>query len=287
MSSFRNRISKLWSRNENSTNSNRHNTNSRLVVEYPDLSSSDTTQSADTFKSTESTSAKSLHRVASRTLQAFSDTIRSKARNFYVKNGGEDTIPSTQNDRPPKNHFRRSAIWSSMRSRGSHESSKGQSDTQVSQPSPPSHSISVPKSEEVVPEITVKIPSSTLLDIEDLEDSARQEFTSTPDKSAAYLPYKTGKLWPSPCRDTLPRFPIFSTSMPHVPRASLLQNPSRGTSSEFMYGSSLFDPMPKTPDISSDVEDQRIQDLEHASARCSIYNKVVSFILFSPMLTSV
>ncbi|KAL8692453.1 MAG: hypothetical protein Q9218_002521 [Villophora microphyllina] len=65
-------------------------------------------------------SPRTLHKAASTTFQAFSDSLRSKAQAFYTRTGTVEqdpphpTVPET-----PQRSSHRSALWSSVRSRGS------------------------------------------------------------------------------------------------------------------------------------------------------------------------
>ena len=61
-----------------------------------------------------------LHKAASMTFQAFSDTLRSRARVFYAPSSEDQTgSPESPEPKTPKKTPRRSVIWSSVRSRGS------------------------------------------------------------------------------------------------------------------------------------------------------------------------
>ncbi|KAI4176284.1 MAG: hypothetical protein LQ343_001022 [Gyalolechia ehrenbergii] len=150
-----------------------------------------------------SLSPRKLHKAASTTFQAFSDSLRSKAQAFYSSPSPADVdFSGSPEPKTPKASTRRSAIWSSVRSRGS-RSTHGRKSSPEPGPQTPAQ-IDLPSSGPA-PRLDMDFPSSFLRDSN--EDDNVTTPPSTPTKAispsltpkpAAITYYKPQKQWPSP-----------------------------------------------------------------------------------------
>ncbi|KAL8835701.1 MAG: hypothetical protein Q9170_003203 [Blastenia crenularia] len=152
-----------------------------------------------------SLSPRKLHKAASLTFQAFSDSLRSRAQAFYTLSGqAEPDHYERPEPRTPKRSPRRSAIWSSVRSRCSHSRSTRQGTiTPELEPSSPTETILSHIGP--APKLDMDIPSSSLRDAPEdddvttppmtLDQSPMRRLTPISKAAAHHKPYQP---WPSP-----------------------------------------------------------------------------------------
>ncbi|KAI4181712.1 MAG: hypothetical protein L6R41_006452 [Letrouitia leprolyta] len=150
-----------------------------------------------------SLSPRKLHKAASTTFQAFSDTLRSRAQAFYASPNPADVHRSRSPEpKLPKVSPRRAAIWSSVRSRGSRSTDGHQSSLDPELEAPVS--VNLP-SIGPAPRLNIDFPSSSLQDPN--EDDILAAPSVTPNTvistSSTRTPtgtgyYKPQKQWPSP-----------------------------------------------------------------------------------------
>lgn len=305
MSSVRVRLNKLWSRNENRADYDQQN---ELGLAGPSLGSRDTKQSQSTSELTDSGSVGTVHKVASKALQSFADTIRSKTRKFYVKPGDVDASPKLQIEKSaspepqveksasPKpqveksarSHSRRSIVWPSLKSRASHgslNSEKIQADKQILQSRPSSLSILPTGPNEIAPEINVSIPNSPFLDVEDFKNNnPNLGLASAPEQPVAGFSFDRSKPMPGPTCITIPPFPQFGMPLRHLAGSTLLPPLSRDTPDNYFYESALFDQFPDILMTPSHAESQNIKDLDHGTEPYRSKNKNVGLDPFFPLI---
>jgi hypothetical protein len=263
MSSIRERLSKVWRRSvdegrsstdDQSTVTNRDSFSS-MGSGYSSVPTRSSYTSLALSDSIKGVTPRTLHKVASTTFQTFSDTIRSKARVFYVSPKKVDiqTIDNVgDQEDTPKNHQPRSSRWSaSARSRKGHGNQDHQRELGRSSPTPMAL---VARSQEMTPTINVKIPSSYLIDSERSEDNSNLDSTGLPCQQAALKPCEPRQLWPSPISEALQQLSKIDLSAIDVPRSPMIDQPHTTSSDDFMYDSAMFDPVPPAPPASP--EDQ-------------------------------
>ncbi|KAL8750217.1 MAG: hypothetical protein Q9184_006500, partial [Pyrenodesmia sp. 2 TL-2023] len=111
--SLRDRLGRVWGRSSDSS--------TRASDERPATQTGHRRwlSEIDAHRPTEPTfSPRKLHKAASTTFQAFSESLRSRAQAFYVNSSQDDAAPSNEPEpKTPKRSPRRSALWSSVRSR--------------------------------------------------------------------------------------------------------------------------------------------------------------------------
>ena len=291
MSSVRVRLSKFWNRNENRADYHERglqDQQNELDLAGPSLGSKDTKQSQSTSEFTDSGSVGTVHKAASKALQSFADTIRSKTRKFYVKPGDVDASPKPQVEKSARSHSRRSIVWPSLKSRASHgslNSEKTQADKQILQSSPSSLSILPSGPNELAPEINVSIPNSSFLDVEDLKvNNPNLRLATAPEQPVAGFSFDRSKSMPGPIRITIPPFHQFGMPLRHLAGSTLLPPLSRDTSDNYYYESALFDQLPGILMTPSNAKSQNIKDLDHGTEPCRSKNKNVGLDPFFPLI---
>ncbi|KAL9587409.1 MAG: hypothetical protein Q9203_003522 [Teloschistes exilis] len=160
-------------------------------------------------------SPKTLHKAASTTFQAFSDSLRSKAQAFYAQaDHAEQNPPTSPAPSTPRRSSHRSALWSSVRSRGSRSSRRARIPSQLetdtmltpeqwpATPTRTSHSPIGP-----APKLSLDIPNLSLRDVQDDSDDVTisPDALTAPSYSDSKLPILVStlhsepkQLWPSP-----------------------------------------------------------------------------------------
>ncbi|KAL8897091.1 MAG: hypothetical protein Q9207_007392 [Kuettlingeria erythrocarpa] len=152
-------------------------------------------------------SPRKLHKAASTTFQAFSESLRSRAQAFYVNPHKDEAAPSNDFEpKAPKRSPRRSALWSSVRSRRSR-------DPLGVVPTPePEHEPETSADEAFspvvpygpVPQVALNIPKLSLRDSQDDDDVTTPPVTPKREATALalILPSTLGsnsrQIWPSP-----------------------------------------------------------------------------------------
>ncbi|KAL8701162.1 MAG: hypothetical protein Q9201_005052 [Fulgogasparrea decipioides] len=165
-------------------------------------------------------SPRKLHKAASTTFQAISDSLRFKAQAFYTSPSHAEADPSgSQEPTMPQRSGRRSALWSSVKSRGSRSSCRAKL---VPQAEPVTPTKTGRSSNEPAPKLELEIPGHSLRDsIEDSDEVTTPPMSSSgapiamPEVSAerlapvttSTLRYEPKQLWPSPHMQ-LRQFPI-------------------------------------------------------------------------------
>ena len=219
-----------------------------------------TNTSLGTTESVKQATPRNLHKVASMTFQSFSDTIRSKARVFYVspKKTGTQAIDDIENT--PKVHQPRpsiSSMWSySTRSRRARGSLEYPLELGRSSPTP---TRAVASPQEITPTINVKIPSSFLEDSEHSEDDNDIGGVKVSSLTKTRKPYESRQLWPSPISVALQQLSKIDLSATGIPRSPMIDDPEANSSEDFMYDSAMFDPAPRAPPTSPEVRGQSIE----------------------------
>ncbi|KAL8728347.1 MAG: hypothetical protein Q9166_005490 [cf. Caloplaca sp. 2 TL-2023] len=159
-----------------------------------------------------------LHKAASTTFQVFADSLRSKTQAFYVSPPITNAVPSgSPEPRTPKKSSRRSAIWSSVRSRGSRSARRDKLTSHVDPQTPTKmeHPQLEPAEDEYssddyvpvgdVPRLKTEIPDSSLQDDDDvttppITPNAKLESSTIPlmPVTSTVLRCEPKQLWPSP-----------------------------------------------------------------------------------------
>ncbi|KAL9577854.1 MAG: hypothetical protein Q9212_006096 [Teloschistes hypoglaucus] len=173
-------------------------------------------------------SPRTLHKAASTTFQAFSDSLRSKAQAFYAPaDHVEQNPPSPPSPSTPRKSSHRSTLWSSVRSRGSRSSRRAKISSQLetdamltpeqwpATPARTSHSGLWPATPTrtshsrigPAPKLTLVIPNLSLRDTQDDSDdlptcpdaiTAPSYPDSKPPILVSTLHSEPNQLWPSP-----------------------------------------------------------------------------------------
>lgn len=151
-------------------------------------------------------SPRKLHKAASTTFQAFSESLRSRAQAFYVNFNEDDAAPSNEPEpKTPKRSPRRSALWSSVRSRRNREPPKI-----VPTPEPAPETSSAEEFSPVVPygpvpQVQLHIPDLSLRDPQGDDDVTtppvtpeRQATTPLTPVPSSTLYASSRQIWPSP-----------------------------------------------------------------------------------------
>lgn len=270
MASIRERLSRVWRRSldedsssiDNQSTVTNRSSFSSLDSGYSSIPTRKSNTSLEVSGSVKAATPRTLHKVASTTFQTFSDTIRSKARVFYVspKKVDVQSIDWVKDEEDtPRNHRPRSSRWSaSARSRKSHASQDDQRELGRTTPTPIAP---VARSQEMTPTINVKIPSSFLIDSGRSEDETNLDSPDVPYQAAALKPCEARQLWPSPISEALQQLSKIDLFVTDVPRSPMIQEPHSSSSDDFMYDSAMFDPVPPAPPASP--EDQRGMDEGH------------------------
>ncbi|KAL8649514.1 MAG: hypothetical protein Q9210_004352 [Variospora velana] len=204
--SLRDRIGRIWARgngNSNSQNASADSPPSRLGHQRLRSETDAHLHTVAAKPHEPSLSPRKLHKAASTTFQVFSNTIRSRAHAFYVNSSQVEADSSaTPEPKTPKKSPRRSALWSSVRSR------KSRSDSEEV-PAPDAESETLPEEElssiGPAPVLRLQIPGSSLggYQIEDdvttpsvtPDGLATRRLTPTPSNSESHGPRQ---LWPTP-----------------------------------------------------------------------------------------
>ncbi|KAI4143502.1 MAG: hypothetical protein L6R39_004543, partial [Caloplaca ligustica] len=208
--SLRDRLSRVWGRGHDNSLKASEELSAAQIGHREPLSEADpySPQAADNNHGS-SLSPRKLHKAASTTFQAFSDSLRSRAQAFYASPSQAEVDPlNIPLPKTPKRSPRRSAIWSSIRSRGNN-SAWGDKLT-------PEAEFEAPLREKLssigpAPKLNLNIPSSTLHDPDDDNDVVDDDGVTTPPETPTKLatrpltpvPASTQglgrrQLWPSP-----------------------------------------------------------------------------------------
>ncbi|KAI4125699.1 MAG: hypothetical protein LQ338_004127 [Usnochroma carphineum] len=155
------------------------------------------------FKHEPTLSPRKLHKAASTTFQAFSDSLRSRAQAFYVSSGQADAGPSdTPEPKTPKKSSRRSARWPSVRNRGACSSHTDKPTSELGPETPPQEELSPIGP---APQLDLDIPSSSLRDPQAEDDVTTPPVTPERQATRRLTPIPTTtqgyghrQLWPSP-----------------------------------------------------------------------------------------
>lgn len=214
MSTIRNRISRLWKRNESKSSNDEQMSRAQrssvatTIVSLGSLTSSDTTQPPSLTGSNDDLSSGLLHHVASKTLQSLSETIRSRARDFYAAPLPQKIkTPDIEENGKSKSLSRRSAIWSSIKSSRSLGSPKSRMpngsmiDQHDARQCSPNSISAISRAEELAPSIDINIPSSILLDSREIEHSTDIDTTYEIDQFTASKSSEAQQQWPSKALD--------------------------------------------------------------------------------------
>ncbi|KAI4178368.1 MAG: hypothetical protein LQ346_007474 [Caloplaca aetnensis] len=152
-------------------------------------------------------SPRKLHKAASTTFQAFSESLRSRAQAFYVNSNKDEAAPSNDFEpKAPKRSPRRSALWSSVRSRRSRDP-LGAVSTPEPEPEPETStdeafSPVVPYGP--VPQVALNIPELSLRDSQDDDDvttppvTPKRQATALAPIPPSTLSSSSRQIWPSP-----------------------------------------------------------------------------------------
>lgn len=238
MSFIRKKLSRVWDRSNDES--------SRTPLENPrtSFSTGNTGYSSNTNPSllecVREASPGKLHKAASTTFQAFSDTIRAKAQIFYTHpSRPESTGQNSPETRTPQKHGQRTPIWSSARNLQVFTDCTNQGGAAGS-PGTPTASQGRPA--EPAPALDVKIPSSSLAELH-----ANDRFTvessavSEENQRTNIENYNPLQLWPS--RHTAsPQSPIASGLINPAKQSSLMDDPYTEHSYEVAYDSNMFEP---------------------------------------------
>lgn len=238
MSFIRKKLSSVWDRSsDESSRSSLENHRNSISSGHSGYSSNIT---PSLLGSISEVSPGRLHKAASTTFQAFSDTIRAKAQIFYTHpSRPESAGPDSPETKTPRKHGQRTPIWSSARSRqrladrnnpGGTPGSPGTPTTAQGRPSEPA------------PALDVKIPSSSLTELRAddgfaVESSAMGVGNQTTNKED----YTPKRLWPSQ-HTASPRSPIVNGLINPAKLSSLMDDPYTEHSSEVAYDSTMFEP---------------------------------------------
>lgn len=148
-------------------------------------------------------SPRKLHKAASTTFQAFSDSLRSRAQAFYASPGPEDVhLVGSPEPKIPKVSPRRTAIWPSVRGRENRSAHERQSSLEPESEIPvPSESSSIGPA----PRLDMDFPNSSLRDPNEDDNVTTPSAASSRTVSAFLTPVpastaclKPHKQWPSP-----------------------------------------------------------------------------------------
>ncbi|KAL8924440.1 MAG: hypothetical protein Q9208_004048 [Pyrenodesmia sp. 3 TL-2023] len=199
--SLRDRLGRVWGRSSDSS--------PRSSDERPPTQTGHRRllSAIDAHRPTEpSFSPRKLHKAASTTFQAFSESLRSRAQAFYVNPNQEDAAPSNETEpKTPKRYPRRSALWSSVRSRRH----RGPPEA-VPTPEPEPETSSAEGFSPVVPygpipRVDVHIPQSSLQDSQGDDDVTTPPVTPERQATTPLMPIPSSNLcpssrqiWPSP-----------------------------------------------------------------------------------------
>lgn len=207
---------------------------------------------------TDSITPRPLHKVASTTFQSFSDTIRSKARIFYVSPKRAESHSTDYMEDTPNNHQPRASIssmWSysarNRRGRGSLEDR-----LELGRSSPTSMGL-INSDQETTPTINVKIPSSFLEGFELAEDDTVR--SSAQVSTAMRKPYEARQLWPSPISVALQQLSKIDLTVVRVSRSPMIDDLRADSSEDFMYDSAMFDPGSHVPPNSPEDKSSTIE----------------------------
>ncbi|KAI4249280.1 MAG: hypothetical protein L6R40_000738 [Gallowayella cf. fulva] len=173
-------------------------------------------------------SPRKLHKAASTTFQAFSESLRSKAQAFYVSSGPVEAAPSASGSPGPKTPTKsshRAAMWSSVRSRGSRSSRRDKLpeefifETPTKREHLPTEDLQTEESEEEyppieftpigeVPRLQTKIPDPSLQNSQEDDNGTSSAMTPSPTLGSSMQPemsvtssalrYEPRQPWPSP-----------------------------------------------------------------------------------------
>lgn len=238
MSFIRKKLSRVWDR------SNEDSSRVLLQNRRTSFSSGNTGYSSNTnpslLESVRGASPGRLHKAASTTFQAFSDTIRAKAHIFYTHPSGlESTGQESSETKTPQKHGQRTPIWSSARNRQGLTDCTNQWGAAVS-PGTPTASQGRPA--EPAPALDVQIPSSSLTGLH-VNDRFTEESSalSEENRRTNIENYAPLRLWPSQ-HTASPKSPIAGGLINPAKRSSLMDDPYTEHPYEVAYDSSMFEP---------------------------------------------
>ena len=253
MSFIRKKLSKIWDRSsdESSRSSQEHQRTS--------ISSENEGYSSNTIPSLlESISESSpgrLHKAASTTFQAFSDTIRAKTLMFYARSSGPQSAGLDAPElKTPQKHGQRSLIWSSARSRQGLSDRTNRIGT-ANDLGTPTASRLCPA--EPAPALDVNIPTPSLTDLRDRDEFAADVSPIASEKEVSWKEYYTPKqLWPSPTPMTSSETAELSGLISHAARPSLTDDPYAESPYGVLHDSAMFKSCREDHDAgySSDIE---------------------------------
>ncbi|KAL8951616.1 MAG: hypothetical protein Q9222_002416 [Ikaeria aurantiellina] len=203
--SLREKFGRLWGRGS-SPNASPQPPN--IGSNYRRVPSGSESLSVGSFEASSepSFSPRKLHKAASTTFQAFSDSLRAKTLAFYVGSSHTDSNSSDRIElRTPRKSNHRPSIWSSVRSRGSLSGRRNKLTSQLDPETPTKDIISLIGS---APKIEMDFPSSSLQGLDDKDEvttpstssqaglDSQSDHTRPSAPSALYCEPK--QLWPSP-----------------------------------------------------------------------------------------
>ena len=238
MSFIRKRLSKVWDRGNNENNRDFHG-GYRTSMSSASTEYSGTTSSS-LLGSIQEVSPGRLHKAASTTFQAFSDTIRAKTQIFYTtQDRSEKANTDASEVKTPRKTGHRPAIWSSSRGRQGLTDHTSQGSVANSLETP---TILRTRPVEAAPSLDVDIPSYSFT-----ETSVRDRPTSdSPTKkienqTVAHGHYAPKQLWPSPTNLVPLPLPMINMPLSSTKHSLLLDDPYTEPPHEVMYDSAMFD----------------------------------------------
>ena len=238
MSFIRKRLSRVWDRSSDESSRSSQE-------EYRTSISSENTQytgktNPSLLGSVQEASPGRLHKAASTTFQAFSDTIRAKTQMFYTNQTRSDIADiDPMEAKTPRRHGHRSTIWSSVRSRPGLTDCTNQGSAANSPGTP---TILRTRLAEPAPSLDIKIPSSSFTEM--CASSRLASYSPTKDSGTQTTEkgcYAPKQLWPSPANLTCVQPPIINIALGPLTKSLLLDDPYTEPPHEVMYDSAMFE----------------------------------------------
>ena len=247
MSFIRKKLSRVWNRSsEESSCSSRE-------IYRTSISSEDTRYSSNTVPSLlgsiKEASQGRLHKAASTTFQAFSDSIRAKTRIFYSNPTQlESAGQGSPEPKLSRKHGQRGLIWFSTDScqglpdRNNQCSAADSLGTPTALPFRPA---------EPAPALDVKIPGSSLTDLRGCVGSiAEPSKIASENQAIGKEHYSSKQSWPSPVHIECPQLPTVRGLSSPVMQSSSMDDPYTEPSCQFTQDSAMPDSCHSTSDTS-------------------------------------
>ncbi|KAL8674127.1 MAG: hypothetical protein Q9168_001464 [Polycauliona sp. 1 TL-2023] len=274
--SLRHKFSRLWGQDTERPVTSHRETRSEATVERPATSAAGETQPLPT-------PSRRLHKAASTTFQALSDSLRSKAQTFYTAPSQSEAGLSTDSrPRTPLKASQVSTIWSSVRSRASRRNRSAFKDTLASLddlPTTPTRSerssleseqdqspIEYTPIDDAPPRISTEIPQSSFEDSLTDDDGDVTTPVVTPTKSGQSV--KNSQ--PSTMASTFRCEPRYIWPSPHMRLRGMTLVEQAFTKVDLAETSPQGLPLPS-------LSNTQISAIDHARSEQPIQNKLIEY----------